>query len=345
VWSVQRKPRVSPAAGRVLLAAPRGCCAGVDRAVATVEKALEVFGPPVYVRRNIVHNEHVVTALAERGAIFVAEVDDLPEDAVVILAAHGVSPAVRQRARQRRLRTVDATCPLVSKVHAEARRFAQAGYDILLIGQSGHDEVIGTRGEAPDRIQVVTGPDDASEVTVRDPSRVVWLSQTTLSLDETEATVACLRRRFPLLTDPPSDDICYAAQNRQNAVKEVARQADLVLVVGSTTSHNTMQLVGVARAAGAPAAHLVGAADGIDPDWLAGMRTVGVAAGASAPETLVLGVLDRLATLGFTEVVEMRVAVEEQVFALPRELAFGGGAARPTARGRSRSDPIVANRG
>ena len=311
---------MNPAAGRVLLAAPRGFCAGVDRAIAAVEKALEVFGPPVYVRRNIVHNEHVVAALRQRGAIFVAEVDDVPEAAVVVLAAHGVAPAVRQQARQRGLRTVDATCPLVTKVHSEVGRFVRQGYDILLIGQPGHDEVIGTVGEAPDRIQVVNGPEAAAGVGVRDPSRVVWLSQTTLSVDETAATVACLRRRFPLLIDPPSDDICYAAQNRQNAVKQIARQADLVLVVGSATSHNTTQLVGVALAAGAASAHLIGAADGIDPDWLEQVRTVGVAAGASAPETLVRGVLDRLATLGFTDVVEVRTAVEERVFALPREL-------------------------
>jgi len=316
----QRDVRVNRAVGRVLLAAPRGCCAGVDRAIAAVEKALEIFGPPVYVRRNIVHNEHVVAALRQRGAIFVAEIDDVPRAAVVILAAHGVPPAVRLQASERGLRTIDATCPLVTKVHNEVGRFVRQGYDILLIGQPGHDEVIGTVGEAPDRIQVVSGPDDAAEVGVRDPSRVVWLSQTTLSVDETAATVACLRRRFPLLIDPPSDDICYAAQNRQNAVKQIAGRADLVLVVGSATSHNTTQLVGVALAAGAASVHLVGAADGIDPDWLEEVRTVGVAAGASAPEILVRGVLDRLATLGFTDVVEMRTAVEERVFALPREL-------------------------
>jgi 4-hydroxy-3-methylbut-2-enyl diphosphate reductase len=311
---------MSPAAGTVLLAAPRSFCAGVDRAIATVATALEVFGPPVYVRRNIVHNEHVVTALADRGAVFVAEVDDVPEGAVLIFAAHGVAPAVRRRAGERGLRIVDATCPLVAKVHSEVRRFVQAGYDILLIGQPGHEEVIGTCGEAPGRIQVVNGLDDAAGVAVHDPSRVVWLSQTTLSVDETAATVACLRRRFPLLTDPPSDDICYAAQNRQNAVKQIAGQSDLVLVVGSATSHNSRELVGVALTAGASAAHLVGAADSIDPGWLAEVRTVGVGAGASAPETLVRGVLDRLGTFGFTDVVEMRTAVEEQVFALPRVL-------------------------
>jgi 4-hydroxy-3-methylbut-2-enyl diphosphate reductase len=311
---------VNPAAGRVLLAAPRGCCAGVDRAIAAVEKALEVFGPPVYVRRHVVHNEHVVAALQRRGAIFVAELGEVPPAAVVVLAAHGVAPAVRREARQRGLRTLDATCPLVAKVHNEVTRFVQADYDILLIGQPGHDEVIGTCGEAPDRIQVVTGPDEVGRVVVRDPSRVVWLSQTTLSVDETAATVACLRRRFPLLTDPPSDDICYAAQNRQNAVKQIARQADLVLVVGSATSHNSTQLVRVALAAGAAAAHLVDAADGINPDWLAQVRTVGLAAGASAPEILVRGVLDRLSALGFTDVIEVRIAVEEKVFALPREL-------------------------
>jgi 4-hydroxy-3-methylbut-2-enyl diphosphate reductase len=316
----QQGPYPGPVAARVLLAAPRGFCAGVDRAVRAVEKALELFGPPVYVRRNIVHNEHVVAALRERGAVFVAEIDDVPEAAVAILAAHGVAPAVRLRARQRGLRTVDATCPLVMKVHKEVRRFAREGFDILLIGQPGHDEVVGTFGEAPDRIQVVSGLQDAAVVEVRDPSRVVWLSQTTLSVDETAATVACLRRRFPLLADPPSEDVCYAAQNRQNAVKQIAGQAEVVLIVGSATSHNTTQLVGVALAAGASAAHLVGEADSIDPGWLEGVRVVGVAAGASAPEALVRGVLDRLATLGCTDVVEVRSAVEEQVFALPREL-------------------------
>jgi 4-hydroxy-3-methylbut-2-enyl diphosphate reductase len=249
-----------------------------------VEKALELFGPPVYVRRNIVHNEHVVAALRERGAVFVAEIDDVPEAAVAILAAHGVAPAVRLRAGQRGLRTVDATCPLVMKVHNEVRRFARDGYDILLIGQPGHDEVVGTVGEAPDRIQLVHGPADAAMVEVRDPGRVVWLSQTTLSMDETAATVALLRRRFPLLADAPSDDICYAAQNRQNAVKLIAGQAEVVLIVGSATSHNTTQLVHVALAAGAPAAHLVGEADSLGPSWLAEVRVVGVAAGASAPK-------------------------------------------------------------
>jgi 4-hydroxy-3-methylbut-2-enyl diphosphate reductase len=307
-------------AGTVLLAAPRAFCAGVDRAIAAVDRAIEIFGPPVYVRRNIVHNEHVVAGLRDRGAIFVAEVDEVPDGAVLVLAAHGVAPAVRRRARERHRRTVDATCPLVAKVHNEVTRFVRAGYDILLIGQPGHDEILGTLGEAPDRVHVVSGPDQVDGIDVADPAKVVWLSQTTLSLDEVAATVASLRRRFPLLADPPSDDICYAAQNRQNAVKQIAGQADLVLVVGSATSHNTTRLVDVALKAGAAAARLIGAADGIDPGWLHGVRTVGLTAGASAPEALVRGVLARLAGLGYTDVVEVRTAVERQVFALPREL-------------------------
>jgi 4-hydroxy-3-methylbut-2-enyl diphosphate reductase len=324
---------VTQEAGTVLLAAPRGFCAGVDRAIAAVERAIEIFGPPVYVRRNIVHNEHVVAALRDRGAVFVAEVDEAPAGAVIVLAAHGVSPAVRRRAAERGRRTVDATCPLVAKVHHEVTRFVRDGYDILLIGQPGHDEIVGTLGEAPDRVHVVPGPDDAGRVAVNDPTKVVWLSQTTLSLDEVAVTVAGLRRRFPLLADPPSDDICYAAQNRQNGVKQIAADADLVLVVGSATSHNTTRLVDVALAAGAPAARLVGAADSLDPGWLDGVTTVGLTAGASAPEALVRGVLDRLATLGFTNVVEVRTAVEGQVFALPRELATS-----PAVRGLGLSE-------
>jgi len=266
-----------------------------------------------------------VAALRDRGAIFVAEVDEVPDGAVVVLAAHGVTPAVRRQARERHRRTVDATCPLVTKVHNEVTRFVRAGYDILLIGQPGHDEIVGTVGEAPDRVHVVSGPDDVGSLDVRDPTKVVWLSQTTLSLDEAAATVASLRRRFPLLADPPSDDICYAAQNRQNAVRQLAAQADLVLVVGSATSHNTTRLVEVALAAGAPAARLIGEADDIDPGWLERVSTVGLTAGASAPEALVRGVLDRLAGLGFTNVVEVRTAVERQVFAQPRELVAVAG--------------------
>jgi 4-hydroxy-3-methylbut-2-en-1-yl diphosphate reductase len=305
---------------RVLLAKPRGYCAGVDRAVVTVEKALEAHGPPVYVRKQIVHNRHVVETLQDRGAIFVEEADEVPAGAIVVFSAHGVSPAVHEQAAARGLRPIDATCPLVTKVHQEAKRFARDGYDILLIGHEGHEEVEGTAGEAPQRIQLIDGPEAASLVTVRDPSRVVWLSQTTLSVDETLQTVAALRERFPELTDPPSDDICYATQNRQVAVKAMAADCDLVLVVGSRNSSNSVRLVEVALATGARAAYLVDYAREIDPAWLQGMQTVGVTSGASVPEVLVHGVLDFLAEHGFSEVQEITTAEEKLVFSLPREL-------------------------
>jgi len=307
-------------ARRVLLAKPRGYCAGVDRAVQTVEAALERFGAPVYVRKQIVHNTHVVRSLEERGAIFVEEAAEVPEGAVVVFSAHGIAPQVREEAAQRGLRTIDATCPLVTKVHNEARRFAAQGYDILLIGHEGHEEVVGTTGEAPDHIQLVDGPAGRDAVQVRDRKKVAWLSQTTLSVDETNETVAALRERFPELLDPPSDDICYATQNRQAAVKQIAAESDLVIVVGSRNSSNSVRLVEVALEAGADAAHLVDDASSIEQAWLEGVTTVGVTSGASVPEDLVSGVLDRLADSGFGSITEVEAVPERMVFALPHEL-------------------------
>ena len=319
---------------RVLLAAPRGYCAGVDRAVVAVEKALDHYGPPVYVRKEIVHNKYVVETLSRRGAVFVNDTDEVPEGARVVFSAHGVSPAVHAAAAVRSLQTIDATCPLVTKVHKEAVRFAGDDFDILLIGHEGHEEVEGTAGEAPAHIQVVNSPDAVDDVVVRDPERVVWLSQTTLSVDETMETVRRLRERFPLLQDPPSDDICYATQNRQVAVKELAPECDLVVVVGSANSSNSVRLVEVALHAGAGAAHRIDTAAELDPTWLAGARTVGVTSGASVPEILVRDVLERLAELGFDQVEEVRTATEDLMFSLPRELradlkAAGQAPARP----------------
>jgi 4-hydroxy-3-methylbut-2-en-1-yl diphosphate reductase len=305
---------------RVLLAKPRGYCAGVDRAVQTVEKALERYGAPVYVRKQIVHNLHVVRGLEQRGAIFVDEAEEVPEGAVVVFSAHGVAPSVREEAAKRGLHTIDATCPLVTKVHSEAKRFAAQDYDILLIGHEGHEEVVGTTGEAPGRIHLVDGPEGSDGVQVRDPAKVAWLSQTTLSVDETNETVAALRERFPQLLDPPTDDICYATQNRQAAVKQIAAEADLVIVVGSRNSSNSVRLVEVARDAGAPTAYLVDDASGIDPAWLDGVVTVGVTSGASVPDDLVTGVLAQLAESGFGAVTEVEAVPERMVFALPHEL-------------------------
>jgi 4-hydroxy-3-methylbut-2-en-1-yl diphosphate reductase len=311
---------------RVLLAKPRGYCAGVDRAVQAVEMALAKFGPPVYVRRQIVHNTYVVSSLEKRGAIFVTEVDEVPPGAVVVFSAHGIAPEVRRDAEQRGLRAIDATCPLVTKVHNEARRFAAKDYDILLVGHAGHEEVVGTSGEAPARVRLVDGADGVASVEVRDPAKVVWLSQTTLSVDETAETVGALRERFPALLDPPSDDICYATQNRQAAVKVIADRADLVIVVGSPNSSNSVRLVEVALDHGAPAAHLVDDAGEVDERWLDGVRTVGVTSGASVPEELVTAVLGKLASCGFDSVTEVEAVTEDMTFALPREL-------RPSARG------------
>jgi 4-hydroxy-3-methylbut-2-en-1-yl diphosphate reductase len=305
---------------RVLLAKPRGYCAGVDRAVQTVEIALERFGAPVYVRKQIVHNTHVVRSLEERGAIFVDETEAVPEGAIVVFSAHGVAPEVREEANGRGLRTIDATCPLVTKVHNEARRFAAQDYDILLIGHEGHEEVVGTTGEAPAHIHLVDGPAGSDSVEVRDPTKVAWLSQTTLSVDETTQTVAALRKRFPQLLDPPSDDICYATQNRQSAVKQIAAESDVVIVVGSHNSSNSVRLVEVAKEAGARAAYLVDDASGVEASWLDGVHTVGLTSGASVPEGLVDGVLARLADLGFAEVEEVEAVRERMVFGLPREL-------------------------
>ena len=305
---------------RVLLAAPRGYCAGVDRAVVAVEKALELYGAPVYVRKQIVHNKHVVETLTERGAVFVDETDEVPEGARVVFSAHGVSPQVHAQAAARMLQTIDATCPLVTKVHREAVRFADDDYDILLIGHEGHEEVEGTAGEAPERIQLVDGPDDVEDVVVRDPSRVVWLSQTTLSVDETMETVRRLRLRFPELADPPSDDICYATQNRQVAVKKIARDSDLVIVVGSSNSSNSVRLVEVALENGAAASYRVDNRREIDEAWLDGVRTVGVTSGASVPEILVREVLEWLAERGYADCDEVVTAEEDLLFSLPKEL-------------------------
>jgi 4-hydroxy-3-methylbut-2-enyl diphosphate reductase len=311
---------VTSSTKRVLLAAPRGYCAGVDRAVVTVEKALELYGPPVYVRKEIVHNKHVVTTLQKRGAVFVEETDEVPEGATVIFSAHGVAPVVHDEARALSLKTIDATCPLVTKVHREAVRFANDEYDILLIGHEGHEEVVGTSGEAPEHITLVDGPDDVVNVEVRDPDKVVWLSQTTLSVDETMETVRRLRERFPKLQDPPSDDICYATQNRQLAVKQMAAETDLMIVVGSRNSSNSVRLVEVAVEHGANAGYLVDYADEIDPAWLEGVRTVGVTSGASVPEVLVRDVLTYLAERGYADVETVVSAEESLLFALPNEL-------------------------
>ena len=305
---------------RVLLAEPRGYCAGVDRAVETVERALEKHGAPVYVRHEIVHNRYVVDSLAARGAVFVAETDEVPEGSTVVFSAHGVAPTVHESAAARNLRVIDATCPLVTKVHNEAKRFAREDYDILLIGHEGHEEVIGTAGEAPDHVQLVDGVESVDRVTVRDESKVIWLSQTTLSVDETMEIVARLREKFPTLQDPPSDDICYATQNRQGAVKAMAPECDLVIVVGSRNSSNSVRLVEVALQSGSDAAYLVDYADDVDPAWLDGVATVGVTSGASVPEILVRGVLDKLAELGFGAVQTVTTANETLVFALPREI-------------------------
>ncbi len=310
----------APRTGRVLLAAPRGYCAGVDRAVVTVEKALELYGPPVYVRKQIVHNLHVVRTLEAKGAIFVEENDEVPEGSRVVFSAHGVAPIVHQQAAERSLRSIDATCPLVTKVHLEARRFAKDDCDIVLIGHAGHEEVVGTTGQAPEHIHLVDGPADVAAVTVRDPDKVVWLSQTTLSVDETMLTVRALRERFPNLQSPPSDDICYATQNRQQAVKQLAAQCQLVLVVGSTNSSNSVRLVEVAIEAGAGDARLVDYAHEVDPAWLDGVDTVGVTSGASVPDELVRRLLDWLAERGYADVSVVTAAEENLVFSLPREL-------------------------
>jgi 4-hydroxy-3-methylbut-2-enyl diphosphate reductase len=292
----------------------------VDRAVITVEKALDTYGPPIYVRKQIVHNRHVVENLEQRGAIFVEELEEVPEGSTVVFSAHGVAPAVQLEAKARGLKAIDATCPLVTKVHHEAKRFAKDDLEILLIGHAGHEEVEGTTGEAPEHIRLVQSPADVDELEVRDPSRLAWLSQTTLSVDETLETVNRLRERFPLLKDPPSDDICYATQNRQLAIKQIAAHSDLVIVVGSANSSNSVRLVEVALDAGAKSAHRIDNASEIDPAWLAGVASVGVTSGASVPDDLVQGVLDYLVNQGFPVAREERLTEESLVFALPPEL-------------------------
>jgi 4-hydroxy-3-methylbut-2-enyl diphosphate reductase len=305
---------------KVLLASPRGYCAGVDRAVIAVEKALDHYGSPIYVRKQIVHNIHVVTNLEKRGAIFVDEVDEVPPGSILVFSAHGVSPAVVKAADERGLQTIDATCPLVTKVHREVQRFAAENYDILLVGHEGHEEVEGTAGEAPDVVQIVNEDDSINTVTIKDPNKVIWLSQTTLSVDETMETVVKLREKFPTLQNPPSDDICYATQNRQVAIKKVGAISDLVIVVGSANSSNTVRLVEVALLAGAKAAYRVDYATEIDEAWFEGVESVGVSSGASVPEELVEEVLAYLSKRGYGDVETIQTAEEDIQFSLPKEL-------------------------
>lgn len=305
---------------KVLLAAPRGYCAGVDRAVIAVEKALDHYGAPVYVRKQIVHNKHVVSSLEKRGAIFVDEVDEVPTGSVLVFSAHGVSPAVVAAAEARGLNTIDATCPLVTKVHREVQRFAAEDYDILLIGHEGHEEVEGTAGEAPDIVQIIDKDESIANARVRDPKKLIWLSQTTLSVDETMETVVKLRKKFPDLLNPPSDDICYATQNRQVAIKKVGAASDLVLVVGSANSSNTVRLVEVALEAGAKASYRIDFASEIKDEWFEGVETVGVSSGASVPEELVDEVLVCLAQRGYGDVRTVQTAEEDVQFSLPAEL-------------------------
>ena len=307
-------------AKRVLLAAPRGYCAGVDRAVITVEKALDLYGAPVYVRKQIVHNKHVVETLEKRGAIFVDETNEVPEGAIVVFSAHGVSPKVHEEAATRNLKTIDATCPLVTKVHHEARRFAAEGLQILLIGHAGHEEVEGTAGEAPDHMQIVDGLEGARTVAIDPNKKVAWLSQTTLSVDETLETVAILKNRFPNLMDPPSDDICYATQNRQVAIKQIAAESDLVLVVGSANSSNSVRLVEVALEYGAKASYLIDYAAEVKDEWFEGVETIGVTSGASVPEILVTDLLIDLKARGYGDVETVTAMEEHLLFAIPPEL-------------------------
>ena len=304
---------------RVLLAAPRGYCAGVDRAVETVERALERYGAPVYVRKEIVHNKHVVEALRERGAIFVDSETEIPEGSVTVFSAHGVAPIVHENAKARRLQTIDATCPLVTKVHVEARRFAAAGYTIVLVGHDGHEEVEGTMGEAPDRIVLVQSEEDVDALVLEDPEHVAFISQTTLSVDETSGIIERLRERFPKIVGPRTDDICYATTNRQAAVRELARECDVVLVIGSRNSSNSQRLVEVASDCGAPA-HLIDNAGELDEHWLDGARTVGITSGASAPESLVKDLVDVFRARGITDISELEVTREDVRFMLPKTI-------------------------
>jgi 4-hydroxy-3-methylbut-2-enyl diphosphate reductase len=301
---------------RILLAWPRGYCAGVERAVDTVERALRIYGPPVYVRKQIVHNIHVVRDLEAKGAVFVEEETEVPRGAVVVLSAHGVAPEVYDNSSRRSLRVIDATCPLVTKVHLEARRFSRDGMTILLIGHQGHEEVVGTSGEAPEHIRLVGSPEEARTVEVSDPGHVSYLSQTTLSVDETNEVIEVLRDRFPQIQGPPRDDICYATQNRQEAVKDLAAQSDVILVIGSDNSSNSRRLVEVARSMGT-AAHLIDDEANIRPEWVEGAETVGVTSGASAPEWLVERVVDWLKARGAATVEQLHTVDEQMRFSLP----------------------------
>jgi 4-hydroxy-3-methylbut-2-enyl diphosphate reductase len=326
-----------PTAGpkKVLLAAPRGYCAGVDRAVVAVEKALDQFGAPVYVRKEIVHNVEVVTALTERGAVFVNEVDEVPEGSHLVFSAHGVSPKVKSDAFDRNLMAIDATCPLVTKVHREAERFSRTGFHILLVGHEGHEEVEGTMGHAPDQTTLVNNPDEADVIEVPETDKLIWLSQTTLSVDETMETVRRLRLRFPHLQDPPSDDICYATQNRQVAIKKIAPECDLVLIVGSSNSSNSVRLVEVALEVGARAAYRVDYASEVKQEWFDGVETVGISSGASVPEHLVDELLSDIRQAGFSHVETVTTATEDLMFSLPKELR--GESDRPLGGRRSES--------
>src|SRR6059058_1279168 len=320
---------MSGAPEKLLLAAPRGYCAGVDRAVQTVERALELYGPPVYVRKEIVHNKHVVEQLRERGAIFVEDEGEVPEGETVVFSAHGVAPSVHAGAAARGLQTIDATCPLVTKVHVEARKFAAQGYTVVLVGHEGHDEVEGTMGEAPDHIVLIETEADVDALEVEDPDRVAYISQTTLSVDETNAIIARLRERFPNITGPRTDDICYATTNRQAAVRQMARECDLVLVIGSANSSNSNRLVEVARDHGA-ASYLIDNEAEVREEWLEGARVVGISSGASAPEELVQRLVDFFRARGTEDVSEFEVLREDVRFMLPksiRQAMTAGGAA------------------
>ena len=339
----QRRDKLQPTSvtghKRILLAAPRGYCAGVDRAVIAVEKALERYGAPVYVRKQIVHNIHVVRELESKGVIFVDAVAEVPEGSNIVFSAHGVSPMVVQEAEDRSLNAIDATCPLVTKVHREAVRFSGQDYHILLIGHAGHEEVEGTMGHAPEHTTLVNDPDEADSIEIPLTENLSWLSQTTLSVDETMETVRRLRARFPHLQDPPSDDICYATQNRQVAIKKIAPECDLVIVVGSPNSSNSVRLVEVALEYGAKASYRVDYASEIKQEWLEGVETIGVTSGASVPEVLVDQTLADLADAGFTDVEEVRTAEEDLQFSLPKELRkdAAGNVDRTTLGGRNRS--------
>jgi 4-hydroxy-3-methylbut-2-enyl diphosphate reductase len=310
---------VTAAPEKLLLAAPRGYCAGVDRAVQAVERALELYGPPVYVRKEIVHNKHVVEELRERGAIFVDQETEVPEGETVVFSAHGVAPSVHAKSEARRLRTIDATCPLVTKVHVEAKKFAAEGYTIVLIGHEGHEEVEGTMGEAPASMVLIETEEDADRLEVEDPDRVAYLTQTTLSVDETDRIIRRLRERFPNMTGPKSDDICYATTNRQMAVRQMARECDLVLVIGSRNSSNSNRLVEVARDHGAES-HLIDNESQVRDEWLAGKRVVGISSGASAPEELVQRLVEFFRKRGTRDVSEFEVVQEDVRFMLPKEI-------------------------